>query len=240
MKRLFVFALFSVILFSSCHYFHGRHIKGNGNVVTQSRNFSNFNGVDVSSAIHLYVKQDSAYSVKVEIDEDLQPFIIVTEENGTLHIRQENNTSLDATGKIKVYVSAPLIKHLEASGACKVIGENMLTASDNIDIHVSGASDASLQLRAPKISADMTGASDITLKGQTKDFIVNGSGASHARCFDLETENADADASGASNVELFASIKLDADASGASNIKYRGNAAVNKKESGAGKVDKVD
>jgi hypothetical protein len=240
MKPLFSFALFSVILFSSCDHFRGRYIKGNGNVITQSRNFSNFNGVDVSSAIDLHVKQDSAFSVKVTIDEDLQPYIIVSEENGTLHIRQENNTSLNATGRIKVYVSAPLFKQLEASGACKVIGENTLTAPDNIDVHVTGASNAKLELDAPKISASMSGASDVTLKGRTKDLVIKGSGASHARCFDLNSENADVDVSGASSTELSASVRLDADASGASHIRYRGNAALSKNESGAGKVEKVN
>jgi carbon monoxide dehydrogenase subunit G len=240
MKRLFVFALFSVILFSSCHHFFGRHIKGNGNVITQPRNISGFNRVEVSSAIHLYVKQDPAFSVKVEIDEDLQRYIIVTNEDGTLHIQQENNTNLDATGQIKVYVSAPLIKYMGASGACKIITENMITDADGITVHVSGASNAEVELNAPKISTEMSGASDITIKGETKDLIVNGSGASHARLFDLKTENADVDVSGASSTEVFASVKLKADASGASHVKYKGNPALDRSESGAGKVDKVD
>ncbi len=68
-------------------------------MVTQSRSFSGFTAVEVNSAIDLYIKQDSAYSVKVEIDEDLQQYIIVDQDNGKLIIRQENNTSLDATGR---------------------------------------------------------------------------------------------------------------------------------------------
>ena len=221
MKRLFVFAICSAILFSSCHYFHGERIDGNGNVITQTRNFSNFTGVDVSNAIHLYIKQDAAFSVKVETDENLQQYIIVSEENGILRIKQENNTSLDATGQIKVYVSAPLFKNLEASGACKIVGENALTASDAIDVHVSGAS-------------------GIRLKGETKEFLMEGDGASHAKCFELMTENADVDVSGASNAEVFARVKINAKASGASDIRYKGNASVTPNTSGAASIKKAD
>lgn len=240
MKRLFVFAICAAILFSSCHYFHGRRINGNGNVITQVRDHSNFSGVDVSSAIHLYVKQDSSFSVKVETDENLQQYIIIDEENGILHIRQADNTNLDATGKIKVHVSAPLFRELEASGACHITSENTLSAPDAINVHVSGASDAKLDMKAPKVSADMSGASDITLRGETRELSIEGSGASHARCFDLMTENADIDISGASSADVFASVKLEADASGASHIKYKGNPTVNSKTSGAGSIKKAD
>lgn len=240
MKRLLLFAVLTAVLFSSCDFFHGRNIRGNGNVTTETRDFSNFNIIEVASAIDLYVKQDSAYSVKVQIDEDLQPYILITQDGGTLRVRQERNTNLDATGRIKVYVSTPDIRQVGASGACKLFSENMLVSAESIGVHLSGASHARLDLKAPGISVEMSGASSIALKGETKDFILEGSGASHAKCYDLMTENANVDVSGASSTEVFASVKLDADASGASHIRYRGNASVSKHESGASKVTKAD
>ena len=241
MNRFFTAAFFFAILFSSCKYVIGKRINGNGKVITQSRTFSGFTRVDVSSAIDLYVKQDSVFSVKVETDENLQQHIIIEQDGNTLRIKQQNNTNLDATGKIKVYVSAPLFKSLEASGACDIIGENVLTATDEISIDVTGASDAELELKAPKVSAEMTGASNVKLKGQTKDLHIEGTGASHAKCYELLSENADVDVTGASSAEVFASVKLKAEASGASNIRYKGNATmVSQSASGAGSVKKVE
>ena len=72
MNRFVTIAFLSVTLFSSCRYVTGKRIKGNGNVITQVRTFSGFTGVDVSSAIHLYLKQNSAFSVKGEADDNLQ------------------------------------------------------------------------------------------------------------------------------------------------------------------------
>ena len=240
MNRFVTIAFLSVTLFSSCSYVTGKRIKGNGNVITQVRTFSGFTGVDVSSAIHLYIKQDSAFSVKVEADDNLQQYILIEQDGNTLRIKQKNNTNLDATGRIKVYVSAPLFKNLDASGACNIIGENLLSVSDEIDIDVSGASDAELELKAPKVSAEMTGASSLKLKGQTKDLHIEGSGASHAKCFELLSENATVDVAGASSVEVFASVKLKGEASGASDVRYKGNATITQSSSGAGSVKKVD
>jgi hypothetical protein len=240
MNRFLTIPLLSVFLISSCRYITGKQIKGNGNVITQARSFSGFTEVDVSSAIHLYVKQDSAFSVKVETDNNLQSYIIIVQEGSTLRIKQQNNASLDATGKIKVYVTAPLFKSLEASGACKIISENVLTSNDAVNVSVSGASDAELELRAPKVSAELTGASNMKLKGQTKDLFINGSGASNIKGYELLSENADVDVAGASSAEVFASVNLNADASGASDIRYKGNAAVIQQASGAGSVKKLD
>lgn len=239
MKRFSLVAAITVLLFSSCEEITGERIRGNGNVISQARTYSNFSGVEVSSAIHLYVKQDSVYSVKVETDENLQSHIIISEENGVLRIQEEDGTNLNATGKIKIYVSAPSIKSLNASGACRIISENELSA-DGIDIDVTGASHADLQLKSPNISASMSGASSVTLAGQTKDLTIKGSGASDANCFELLSENAVVDLSGASKAEVFASVKISAEASGASDVRYKGSATIIQNTSGAGSVKKVE
>src|SRR5205085_4962309 len=106
MNRILLVAFSGLVLLSSCHFI-GKHVKGTGNVIQQSRNLSNFNRARISGGMDLYVKQDSSVSVKVETDDNLQQYIIVSEDNGLLTIRQENNVNLDETGKIKVFVSAP-------------------------------------------------------------------------------------------------------------------------------------
>jgi len=240
MNRIFAIAFLAAVVFASCRYVTGKRINGNGNVISQSRSFSGFTGVEVSSSIHLYVKQDSGFSVKVETDENLQQHIIINQDGSMLRIKQEDNTNLDATGKLKVYVSAPLFKSLKASGACHLIGENQLSANDEISVDVSGASEALLELKAPKVTTEMTGASKLKLKGQTRDLYIDGSGASGARCYELLSENAYVEVSGASSAEVFASVKIEAKASGASDIRYKGAANYTGNASGAGSIKKVE
>ncbi len=216
-------------------------INGSGNIVTQSRTTENFNSVDVSGAINVYVKQDSAQqTIKVETDDNLQEYIDIHEDNGVLYISQRDNYSLDPSKKIKVYVSATYFKRFNISGASNIYSENKLVSSETLDIDMSGASEIKLDVKAPRINADITGASSVMISGETKDFNVEGSGASDIKSFDLMTENTTLDISGACSAEVFASVKLDVEASGASGIKYKGNAAVNQDVSGASSVKKVD
>jgi hypothetical protein len=97
-----------------------------------------------------------------------------------------------------------------------------------------------MYLDAPKIKTELTGASSLKLKGKTRDFSVEGSGASKIRCGDLLAENVTVEISGAGNAEVYASVNLNAQVSGAGDIKYRGNAAVTKDINGAGSVTKIN
>lgn len=216
-------------------------INGSGNIVTQSRTTEKFNSIDVSGAIDVYVKQDSAQqTIKVETDDNLQEYIDIHEDNGVLYISQRDNYSLDPSKKIKVYVSALYYRRLNISGASNIYSENKLVSSETLDIDMSGASEVKIEVKAPRINADISGASSVKISGETKDFNVEGSGASDIKSFDLMTENTTLDISGACSAEVFASVKLDVEASGASGIKYKGNAAVNQDVSGASSVKKVD
>ncbi len=235
-----MFSCFLAIICSSCHYIGGKRIHGNGNNVAQTRDAGKFNSVDVSGAIDVYLKQDSTQSVKVETDENLQQYVEVYENNGVLVVSPKDNYNLDPTHKIKVFVTAPAFRVIGVSGASTITSENKLVSAESMDIDLSGASEAKVDIKAPRINAEVTGASTITLRGGTKDLNVVGSGASGAKCFDLMTENTTVDISGASSAEVFASVKLDAQASGASGISYKGNPAITQDINGASSIKKID
>ena len=71
MKRFFVLSLLSVIVLSSCDQMFAKHIRGNGNIKTETRAAVEFNSIDVSGNIDVIIKQDSVRSIKIETDENL-------------------------------------------------------------------------------------------------------------------------------------------------------------------------
>lgn len=240
MKRLFLLAIIFIVALSSCHYITGKRIRGNGVIKTESRTAGTFSSIHVSGSSDVYVKQDSVPSIRIETDENLMEYIIIDNDGGTLHIHEKDGTNLKPSGHIKIYVSGPSFKHFEASGACNFYSENKITATEAITIELSGASDIKMELKAPKIDAELSGAGTITLKGETKDFSVDGSGSTDVKCFDLMTENTRIEMSGAGDAEVFASVKLDVHVSGAADVRYKGNATVSQDVSGAGSVKKVE
>ncbi|HMR92972.1 MAG TPA: head GIN domain-containing protein [Chitinophagaceae bacterium] len=240
MKKLLSFLLLSAVLSASCRYVGGNRIKGDGNIVTESREASGFSSIDVGGAIRIVLTQDSQYAVKVETDSNLQPYIEVYVKGNTLYVHPEDHTNPDATKDIIVYVNTPVIKEFDASGACHIRGQNKIVSDDEISIDLSGASDIDLDLKAPKVDIELSGASTVKLRGETKDISISGSGSSDIRAFDLLAENVDLDLSGASNAEVHASVKIRIEGSGASHVSYRGNAAVSSDMSGASSVKKVE
>jgi len=241
MKSSFFVSAFSIMILSSCHYFGGKRVEGNGNIVTRDHTVGQFQRVEVSGAINVSLKQDSIQSpVKVETDENLQDLVEIREVNGVLYISPVDNYNLDPSQQVKVFVAAPRFRGLAVSGASHLSSENKLTSAETMDIDLSGASEIKLDIKAPRINSEISGASTAVLTGETKDFNASGSGASNYKCFDLMTENTTVDISGACNADVFASVKLDVQASGASGVKYRGAAAITQDLSGASGIKKVD
>ncbi len=238
MRKLLLLSLLPSLLFSSCGLF-GKRVRGSGNISSETRSVTGYTSVDVSGNIDVYVKQDSAYTVKVETDDNLLELVTVREEGGVLHIHTRKGFNLNSTSGIKVYVSGPDFRRFEASGSCDIFSENQLTSSGSVDIDLSGSCDAKLDLRSPKISADISGSGSVDLKGETRDLFVDGTGSSSFKCIDLKAENVEVDITGSGSAEVYASVRLDVDVTGSGSVKYLGNAAVSQKVSGSGSVRKV-
>lgn len=233
---------FVIVFFSSCHFFHHKKINGNGQVVMEPRDVKDFNSIDVSGGIHVYITQDPVYSVKVEIDDNLQEYIDVYKEGSTLKVKQEDNTDLNITKEhINVYISAPEYRKLDASGACNFYTKDEIQANHTLDIDLSGACQADLKVNAPKIEAGLSGAGVIELDGETNELDIHGSGSSDIRCYDMIAQHVKVHLSGAGKAEVYAGVSLKADISGAGEVLYKGNAPeVSKSVSGAGRIEKTD
>ncbi len=240
MKHLFTVAIAALVVCSSCREIFAKRLRGNGNITTQTRSAGQFTGVDVSGSIDVHVKQDSNASIKVEADDNLQQYIETVIDGNTLHIRPREGYNLNSSRQIIVYVSSPVMARFEASGACNIIGDTNIRDSSQINVDLSGSCDATLDISAPKVMADLSGACTLTLKGQTKEFNIQGSGSTDLKCFDLLAENVDLDISGAGNAEVFAGSKLTGDISGSADVRYKGNAQTDIHTSGASSVRKAD
>lgn len=188
--------------------------KGSGNIASESRDIRDFSGIDVSGVVQVEIISQQDFAVEVEADDNLLPLIQTEVRNGVLHIRTED--SVKSHNGLKVRISAPDIESIEASGATRVL--------------VSG-------VRNDALRVDTSGASKVTLSGETAKLGVEVSGASNIDAEDLKAGAADIEASGASNVSVFTTGQLRADASGASKIIYSGSPAnIEKTSSGVSSI----
>lgn len=234
-------AILFLMTVSSCYYLGGRRVKGNGNITTETRSVSEFDKVEVSGAVELYVSGGESQPVKIETDENLIKYVEVEQHGGTLEIRTRKGYNLRPTHKLIVRVSSPNYSEISVSGASNIVGQNKIIARQRLEMQVSGAGDINADVDAPELKSSISGSGNVNLKGQVRDLELDISGAGDAKCYDMKAENTRVQISGAGSAEVYASVSLDAQVSGAGGVNYRGGATkVSQHVSGAGSVKKVD
>jgi Putative auto-transporter adhesin, head GIN domain len=239
MRKLSFLALIALLALASCR-FMGRKIHGNGVIKTEERSVSAFKNVEANGDIKLIVTQGDPKPVRIEGDENILPYIEIIQEGDKIIIQPKHDVNLSPSGDLNVYISSPNYKSIEVSGSSDIVGQNKISSSEELSLDASGAGDIQMEVDAPKVSAGISGSGTIKLKGQTKDLDIDLSGAGHAYCYDLQTENTTIGISGAGSAQVSASVKLNANISGAGNINYKGNPAVSQEISGAGSVSKSE
>ncbi len=241
MKKLLLILLVVAVTAPSCRYMWGKKVKGNGNIKSAEHTVSSFKNVDVSGAIDLYVAQGDTKPVKIETDENLLQYIEVEQHGDRIEIRSREGINLRPTSKIKVYVTSPTYSEIEVSGASNIIGQTKVVNTERLKMGVSGAGDIIMDVDAPAVNAEVSGAGSVNLKGQTKTLDLSLTGAAKAHCYELLSENTRVEISGAGEADVYASVKLDAEVSGAGSVSYKGGATTGSQQvSGAGSIKKAD
>jgi len=233
-----IFLCFSLFLFS-CDVFDHDVVPTN-KVTTIPETFSDYDGIDASSAFTVYLTiSDDDESIEIEANDNLHQYIEVKKENGVLIIGIENNVSIKGNATLNAYITTNSVSSFMGSGASRFM-LNQGISEEEISIYLSGASTFTGDINSGKLYADLSGASTLSLSGYTLDYILEASGASVAKDFGFTSELLNAELSGASRASLTIDKEIIIDASGASVLQYKGDAViVNQDLSGASSIKKM-
>ena len=225
-----------LMLNSGCSY-AWKGIRGNGNVIKQDREISNFHGLEVGGAFHVFLTQGDNESLSIEADENLMDIIITRVKGGILEI--ETKEDIQESKALNIYITFNTLNHLEISGACNLEGGNKFKL-DDLNMECSGASEVSMKFSAYDLTMDCSGACNVDIYGSAQSLKLDLSGASKLDASAFEIQTGDVDISGASHAKLFVKTELRAEVSGAGSLKYSGDAKLTKHEvSGAGSIKKI-
>lgn len=199
---------------------------------SQSRSVGDFQAIQASGAIDVVLRQGSQTSVKVEAESDVLSSIKTEVKGNKLVIYRDNSNSslwsrLTDSDKVKVYVTCPRLNSVEVSGASEIKSTTPFHA-DDFTVRASGASEVTLTLDVRNLNASASGASDLRLAGRAEQQQVHISGSSDYQAYDLKSQNAKVEASGASDAYVAVANELSSRSSGASDIHYKGNPRVRK------------
>jgi hypothetical protein len=199
-------------LFNFSMDFRGVH--GSGNLGKESRAVSGFTSVEAGGIFQVEIVAQKDYSVEVEADDNLLPFITTEVDNGVLRIRTEKRCKTNSPMRIRI--AAPDIEKLDISGAANVV--------------LSGVKNTALAIES-------SGASKVNVSGETSKLTLDISGATKINADELKAVDAVIEASGASFISVNVSGDITSNVSGASKVVYGGTPSnVNTRKSGVSSV----
>ncbi len=184
----------------------------------QQRETKPFKRMELSGAVSVVYTQSDTLSLKVEGNSEEADRISTTIQDGILTIKAKGSFS----HPYKIYVSGSTLNHIMGSGASKFVTTNVLTA-DSLSFDISGASDISAHIKTKVVDVLLSGASGVSLDGNTQSLYATVSGASALKAYKLMLPIADVTVSGASSAKVFVTEKISAKATGSSTVKFKGD-----------------
>ncbi|MFV0590540.1 MAG: head GIN domain-containing protein [Draconibacterium sp.] len=211
-------------------------VKGNGNVVEDNRQLSDFDAIKASRGMNVYITMSDTYKVVVKADENLLEYI-ETELDGDVLMIRSNANIRNAKAKA-VYVSLPRLEALKSGSGSNVFSENTLEVND-IDISASAGANIKLTLEAGNVQASASAGSNIFLDGKANFIGAKASSGSNIKAGDLKCKKAEVKVSSGANIWTSAENSLTAKASSGGNICNTGNPSeTNISKSSGGNVTK--
>jgi hypothetical protein len=238
MKRILVFLTAFVLLGSACRM--GRRIKGNGHLATEERHVNRAERIKVSGSYDVELTEGPMTSVKVEADENLLPYVLVSEENGTLQIRSKNHVNFSSDHNITIYITTSKLEEVSLSGSGNITGKNKFTASERLSLSLSGSGDMEFDVNAAELKADISGSGGMILRGETRRERVSISGVGEYTADELKAEEATVRIAGSGDVKIFADVLLDVNVAGSGSVFYKGNATVKQRVVGSGEIKRIE
>lgn len=231
-------------------------IEGNGNVRTEEREASSFNAIANETSFHVVYVQGAEYSITVEAESNIMPFIETNIRGGALEINTVRGSHCLRYGTQPVItVTAPIISELVNAGSGDIVAGNLAgeevkivasgsgdiftgtVGSEDVSVVVSGSGNIMTDdINTTAFRATLSGSGDLTISGETVTgrYVVSGSGSVFS--VNLVMESAVVTMSGSGSVYTTVNDQIDAVISGSGNIYLRGDPAVNLTRTGSGRV----
>ena len=239
-------------VFISCYSL--TYIKGNGVMVTSEKVVSNFGKIQISGSTVVNYHESQIYRAVVTVDSNLEEYARVYTVGNTLKIGTKNGKACSFTN-YTVDVYCPKLDAVSVSGSAHLNGMDKINTStfaldvsgsvkingafkcDNFSAKISGSADMESHIECNKFNADISGSGKLDVSGSAKEMKVSVSGSVTFSGKEFQTNNADVNISGSSNMSIWVLDNLKAYMSGSGKVIYRGNPKINYTGSGSERLE---
>lgn len=220
MKKIFLLtAVITLMTQFSCAQ---KGIKGNGNVINESRKTESYDKVTLIGSATIELIPGTEGELIVSAESNIVPYIETIVKGNELIVRFKDNFSYSTRKGIKVLVPVKEITDITLKGSGDIMGTKVLNL-DNLNITLDGSGDISLNVASQTLKAEVFGSGDIDLKGTSLDFTGNINGSGDLKSKKLITQNSILSVNGSGDIESTTTNKVDALVVGSGDIHVYGN-----------------
>jgi hypothetical protein len=195
-------------------------IIGSGRIVVIVFDFRDFRKIYLSQAFKATIRKSSSYSVRVEVDDNIQQYLVAHQSADAISIGLEDNSYQNTT--MNITIEMPDVSYIEASGAAS-IRFDALVLDHPMEIVSSGACSIGGNLVVSEITLNLTGSSSVELTGSATALNVYGTGATQLSLFDFPVKSCKAVLTGGSVSNVRVSDYLEVNLTGGSVFRYKGD-----------------
>lgn len=216
-NRLFLI-LFPNIIAVTAAYSQQSKFVGSGNRASEKRELTNFNRIEASASLNVFVTQ-GPYEVRVEADDNLIPLVVTNVSGRVLELSIRKNTSINNRTGLDVYVSMPELASVVLNGSTGLSTSGNFTL-DKLTVKTFGSGNISMAVTAKEIQAETSGSGHLEFKGKANLLKLHTGGSGNIYLNDMVAEEAFVELSGSGTCEAKDIKRLHAALGGSGNVYY--------------------
>ena len=215
----------------------GHYVNGSGDLITESRDVSDFTEIEVSGPFDVLVTCGEDQTVTITIDDNLMDLITTKVRRGVLEIKCEE--SFSAHRRSIIEISLPELEALALHGSGDVRVQAAKGDELEFDLHGSGTIEV-VDINAELLLVTIAGSGEFVAEGKADEVEVRVSGSGDIDLRELIADDASVRISGSGDVEVYAVESFSGRVTGSGDIRIHGNPKrFTEKVSGSGDIRRM-
>lgn len=238
MKKIILTSILLTMVFSvnAQSWWGGKRVRGNGNVVTETRNTANYDAVSVGGSFDVVLVKGTEGNISIKGEENLIKHIITEVSGDKLKIRFKRNVNVRTTRKLVITVPYKDLEKVSLGGSGNISSTGTLKA-DRFSMSVAGSGSIDLKVAADTVKSSIAGSGDINVSGNATNLSCSIAGSGNINAYGLKVVATSVKVTGSGNIKTTASESIDARVVGSGNIYYKGNPThIKSKSIGSGDI----
>jgi hypothetical protein len=198
-------------------------VRGSGEVVTEIREVSDFDGVDLSGSGHVTITIGDEFALVISAEDNIMPLLTSEVRQDTLVLG--TSQSINPTEEITYEVTMPHVSLLRVSGSGRIDAPDV--ANEDLEVDVSGSGAVQVDdLSVTDLQAEVSGSGMVGASGAADHLQVSISGSGALEAESLTARTGVVKVSGSGSVVVEVTDELEVDVSGSGSVEYLGEPPV--------------